>query len=341
LPFYVWLVLGIGATGLALFFGLTNSALRSFSRFRLEEALRRRNRLSELKRLYRRHDDLLQMARALHILSLTALTVIAEVLALHHFGSTLEGWLIGALVAGFLGVTLGGVVPLAWAKYAAESILVATLPTCHVLRHTFRPITRVLRILDELVRRLIGAPADFKEFSQIEEEIRSVVAEGEREGLLEEDQKDMIDNVIRLRRSDASQVMTPRTDIVSIEATATADEARAMVASSGHSRIPVTQGHLDTIVGVLYAKDLLERLGDDDVHGLRIKSIMRPPLFVPETKRLDELLRDFQGDKVHMAIVLDVYGGTAGLVTIEDVIGRSSARSSTSTSRNRRRRSAL
>ena len=320
MPFYVWLVLGVVATGLALFFGLTTSALRSFSRSRLEDALRRRGRLADLARLYLRHEDLLQINRSLHILSLTALTVIAEIWSVERFGPTAAGWIVGAAVAGVLGVTLGGVVPLAWAKYSAEGVLVATLPVCHACRRMFLPVRRTLQVLDELVRRLVGAPEGFKEISHIEEEIRSVVAEGEREGLLEKDQKDMIDKVIRFPRSDASQIMTPRTDIVSIEAAATAAEARALVASSGHSRIPVTRGNIDTVVGILYAKDLLERSGDEGGEPLRVRSVMRPPLFVPETKRLDELLREFQGDKVHMAIVLDEYGGTAGLVTIEDVV---------------------
>jgi len=320
LPSYVWLFLGFTSAGLALYFGLTTSALRSFSRSRLEEALRRRGRLDDLKRLYRRHEDLLQVNRALHILSLVALTVFVEIWSVDNFGPTVEGWIIGAAVAGLLGVTLGGVVPMAWAKYAAESVLVTTLPLCLACRQLFLPAGRTLQVLDEFVRRLVGAPADFKEFSHIEEEILSVAAEGEREGLLEKDQKDMIEKAIRFRRSDASQIMTPRTDIVSIESTASAAEARALVASSGHSRIPVTRGNIDTVVGVLYAKDLLERSDDEGREPLRVKSIMRPPLFVPETKRLDELLREFQGDKVHMAIVLDEYGGTAGLVTIEDVV---------------------
>ncbi|MBM4018790.1 MAG: HlyC/CorC family transporter, partial [Planctomycetes bacterium] len=122
-------------------------------------------------------------------------------------------------------------------------------------------------------------------------------------------------------RTDAGQIMTPRTDIVSIEASASADAARALVAASGHSRIPVTKGNIDTVVGILYAKDLLERAcGTAGATELRVRDVMRPPLFVPETKRLDELLREFQGDKVHVAIVLDEYGGTAGLVTIEDVV---------------------
>jgi CBS domain containing-hemolysin-like protein len=319
LPFYLWLAL-VAATGAALFFALANSALRSFSRARLEERLSARSRLGELRRLYEHHNDLLQMARALHILCLVAVTLLVQVWAIDRFGDGAAGWLVGGIAAGAACVTLAGVIPLAWAKYAAEGVLVVTLPVLHACRVVFSPIWRVLSPLDSLVRRLAGVPPDQRPLSHIEEEIRSVTSEGEREGRLSKRQKQMIENVIRFAQTDASQIMTPRTDIVSIESGTSAAEARALIAASGHSRIPVTSGNIDTIVGILYAKDLLERSCGAVGADLKVKDVCRPPLFVPETKELDELLREFQGDKVHMAIVLDEYGGTAGLVTIEDVV---------------------
>jgi CBS domain containing-hemolysin-like protein len=114
--------------------------------------------------------------------------------------------------------------------------------------------------------------------------------------------------------------MTPRTDIVAIEADSSPEEARRLIADSGHSRIPVTDGHIDRIVGILYAKDLLQQFGREGAGDLRVRQVMREPLFVPETKKLDELQAELQAHKVHIAIVLDEYGGTAGLVTIEDII---------------------
>ena len=321
MPFYVWFALGIAAAGATLFFALAHSALRLFSRARLEDLLRRRKRLEDLARLYRHHEDLIQMARALHIVSLVALTLLALLWATDRFGSGLLGWTVGTALAALVGVAVGGVVPMAWAKYAAESVLMVTLPACQACRVAFSPIQRVLRLLDRLVGRMAGAQVEGHAASHIEEEIRSVLSEGEREGVLEEDQKDMIESVLRFRKADASQIMTPRTDIVHIDVGASAEEARALVAQSHHSRIPVTRGNIDTVVGILYAKDLLDRAcGVGAEEHLQVKDVMRPPLFVPETKKLHELLREFQGDQVHMAIVLDEYGGTSGLVTIEDVV---------------------
>jgi CBS domain containing-hemolysin-like protein len=321
LPFTVWFVLGVAAAGATLFFALTHSALRLFSRHRLENVLRARDRLGDLARLYRYHEALIQTVRSLHVVALIGLAALALAWATDRFGPTALGWIVGTALAALVGVILGGIVPMAWAKYAAESVLVATLPVCQAIRVVFSPIQRVLGVLDRLVGRMAGASEEGHAASHIEEEIRSVLSEGEREGVIQEDQKDMIESVLGFRKTDASQVMTPRTDIVSIDVGASTEEARALVARSNHSRIPVTRGNIDTVVGILYAKDLLNRacgVGADD--QLHVKDVMRPPLFVPETKKLHELLRGFQGDKVHMAIVLDEYGGTSGLVTIEDVV---------------------
>ena len=317
---YVWFVLGLAATGFALFFALTHNALRSFSRARLEEALQRKGRLRELDRLSRHRHDLLHMTRALHIVSIVTMAVLIEVWATDRLGSTARGWLIGAAVAAVVGVIAGGVIPLAWAHYAAEGVLATVLPACQVCRALFSPVRRVLRIFDTVVRRLVGVPRGAPSASDIEDEIVSVADEGERKGAIQEDQKDMIENVIKFKRADASQIMTPRTDIVSIDSTESVEAARQLIAESGYSRIPVTRGNLDTIAGILYAKDLLDHAATADGRNLAAADVMRKPLLVPETKRLDELLREFQVNKVHIAIVLDEYGGTAGLVTIEDVV---------------------
>ncbi len=315
---YVWFALGLSATGLASFFALAHQALRTFSRPRLEEILDRKGRPAN--RLLDHQENLVRTTAALYGLSLVAMVVLLERWSLARFGPTPAGWLVGAGVSAVLAVVFGGAVPVAWAACSAESVLASTLPILHTTRLAFGPCRRVLALLDHLVRRLAGAPKRDEALSAIEEEIVSVADEGEREGALEEEQKDMIANVIKFTRSDASQIMTPRTDVTSIEAEETVDAARRLIAESGFSRIPATRGNLDAIVGILYAKDLLPGPAADADTPLHVADVMRKPLLVPETKRLDELLRDFQANKVHIAIVLDEYGGTAGLVTIEDVL---------------------
>ena len=314
----VWLGSGIVAVGLAMFFSLAGHALSRFSRARLEETFERRGRAEELGRLFAHHDDLVRTTALLHILALVAWTATAILWASAEFGVPL-GWIVGVILAAAGAVSLGGVLPMAWARYAPESVLAATLPALHACRLAFQPASRLLGILDGLVCRLAGVPRGAA--APIEEELRSVISEGERRGALHEDQKDMIEGVIRFRKADVTETMTPRTDIVSIDADASAESARQLIVWSGHSRIPVTGGTIDAIVGILYAKDLLS----DEAAGrtpapVRARDVMRPPLFIPATKRLDELLAEFRRAKVHMAVVLDEYGGTAGLVTIEDLI---------------------
>ncbi len=120
--------------------------------------------------------------------------------------------------------------------------------------------------------------------SPIEEELLSVVAEGEREGALDRGRREMIENVLGFPKSDASQIMTPRTDIIGIEAGATIDEARRLIASSGHSRIPVTRGNIDTIVGILYAKDLLDRPAVGEGQPPHVKDVCRAPSSSPRPR---------------------------------------------------------
>lgn len=316
----VWFWSGVGATGLALFFALTTYALRSFSRARLEEVLRARGRLHRLRHFYAHHNDLVQTTGILHITSLVACTAFLEFWAIDCFEGPVRSRLIGLGMAAALGLTFGGVIPMAWAKYVPESVLMVTLPWVQACRTAILPALRALQLLDRLVRRLAGVTGEAPALSYIEEEIRSVVSEGEREGVIEEDQKDMIESVISFKKADVGQIMTPRTDIESIDTEATVAEAYESINRTGFSRVPVTQGSLDSIVGIVYAKDLLVRGSAREGEMLPVRDLMRKPLFVPETKKLDELLREFQTAKVHVAIVLDEYGGTAGLVTIEDIL---------------------
>ena len=154
---HVWLGSGIVAAGLAMFFALAGHALRRFSRARLEEALERRGRAEELGRLFAHHDDLVRTTALLHVLALVAWTATAILWASAEFGTPL-GWLVGVILAAAGAVSLGGVLPMAWARYAPESVLAATLPALHACRLAFQPAARLLGILDGLVRRLAGVP---------------------------------------------------------------------------------------------------------------------------------------------------------------------------------------
>ncbi len=180
----------------------------------------------------------------------------------------------------------------------------------------------------QLARRLLGdgaaiVPRDETVQGAAEESrsepVEQVVDAVEKAGLIEMDEHQMITGIIHLARTPVSDIMVPRIDIVGLEYTATVRDALDLVAQHAFSRIPVYQESMDHIIGVLNAKDLFQVLRDGKT-DIPIRTLWRPPQFVPESKRLDELLQELQKSKVHLAVVVDEYGGTAGLVTIEDIL---------------------
>ena len=152
-----------------------------------------------------------------------------------------------------------------------------------------------------------------------EEEIQELMNAGEVEGIINEEENEMIRAIFTLRDTIVREIMVPRTDMAYVSADATVREVLATIVECGHSRIPVWDGTLDNIVGLIYAKDFLKYWGMDD-SGVVLRRVMRAPYFVPETKKLEELLHDFKKKRIHIAIVIDEYGGTSGLVTIEDLL---------------------
>ncbi len=154
-----------------------------------------------------------------------------------------------------------------------------------------------------------------------EVELRELVDMAEERGVVESGERQMIHSVFELGDTIAREVMVPRTDVVWIERTKTVRQALALALRSGFSRLPVIGENVDDVVGVVYLKDLVRRSQNgSDSRGPRVEEIMRPPTFVPESKPVDELLRDMQAQRIHIAIVVDEYGGFAGLVTIEDIL---------------------
>ena len=152
-----------------------------------------------------------------------------------------------------------------------------------------------------------------------EEEIHDFIEASEEEGLVNEEESEMIRSIFSLRTTVVREVMVPRTDMACVSVQSTVRELLDTIIACGHSRIPVYENSIDNVIGLLYAKDLLRHWGQSD-EQVQVRSIMRPPYFIPETKDLEELLQEFKRKRVHLAIVIDEYGGTSGLVTIEDLL---------------------
>lgn len=150
-------------------------------------------------------------------------------------------------------------------------------------------------------------------------EIQDLIKAGEGEGIVNEEESEMIRSIFTLRSTVVREVMVPRTDMTCIAINTDVNDLLKTILDCGHSRIPVYENTIDNIVGLLYAKDLLKHWGADD-DQIKLRQIMRVPYFIPETKNIEQLLQEFKSKHVHLAIVIDEYGGTSGLITIEDLI---------------------
>jgi len=152
-----------------------------------------------------------------------------------------------------------------------------------------------------------------------EEEIHDFIEASEEEGFVNEEESEMIRSIFSLRTTVVREIMVPRTDMACVSVESSIRELLETIIRCGHSRIPVYEQTVDNIIGLLYAKDLLKCWGENEAE-IKVRSIMRAPYFIPETKDLEQLLQEFKRKRVHLAIVIDEYGGTSGLVTIEDLL---------------------
>jgi putative hemolysin len=180
------------------------------------------------------------------------------------------------------------------------------------------PLVLSIRGLERLLRRVLRAPRPNEPHSP-EQELRLLVEGGEESGVIEEDEREMIHGIFELGEVTAREIMVPRIDVVCLSESAAVDEALESIVATGHSRLPIYEGTIDNITGVVYAKDILKHLRAGSLQD-PVRPLARPAYFVPEAKKLDELLEELQQRRVHIAIVVDEYGGTAGLITIEDLL---------------------
>ena len=305
-------------------------SLREFSLTQLEELLRKRNSKLRQAEILRHYD---QVAVAVECLNTAALAVYAVCITLWmvrgggYFEGGMEGhrdWIRPGLAALGAATALWCFdvwIPWAVSRLWAASFLLHTWRLWRLISIVLWPLLAAARLVDILLHRLAGRTPQEPSEDLIEDEIRTIVSEGHREGLLEDEARDMIEKVIGLHDIDVAKVMTPRTDIVMIRLGMAWTEIVDFVVECGHTRIPVYEKTRDNVIGILNAKDLLAVLARAADRPLPdFGSILRRPHFVPATKRLDDLLAEFRKTRNHIAVVLDEYGGVSGLVTIEDVL---------------------
>jgi len=236
--------------------------------------------------------------------------------------AALLGVVVGLLIASYFQIVLAELVPRAITLRLAEQVALLVVPPMRVLAQFFAPFVWLLNRSSRFALRALGFPSDLsRERLHTVEELRMLIEASERGGVIEADQGELLSKVFSFGDTTVREVMIPRTEMLCASVESSLADVAHLFSSRAYSRLPIYEGSLDRIIGVLHIKDLVPALLSP-TRVPPIRQLMREPFFVPDTQRADELLQQFRARREYMAIVLDEYGGTAGLVTLNDLIAR-------------------
>ncbi|HEY0672176.1 MAG TPA: hemolysin family protein [Longimicrobiales bacterium] len=334
------LVLVLVLVGINAYFVATEFALVAVRRTRIEQRLRGGDRRARYVTEALDHpDDFISAAQLGITVASIAIGYIAEdsihalivpYLEFIHFNlpllnANITGHIISTILTlilvTYLHVVLGEQVPKMIAIQKAEVVALWTTRPTQIFGKVFRPFIRVMSGSAKAIMRIFGMqPTGVHSVAHSPEEIRMLVEQSQQEGEIEAEQEQMIHGVFEFPEILAREIMTPRPDIVALDVASTMDEVLTLLIEEGHSRIPVYEENLDNIVGLLLVKDLLPYMAGTKGEGFVLRELLREPYFVPDTKRISELLAELRSRSVHLAIVLDEFGGTEGIVTMEDLL---------------------
>lgn len=309
-----------------LLISVTIIALRSFSYARLQEAFKQVYGSPQGERhldAFMAQDENLTVACSWYLLLARTCTLLLLTFLFTEMPSLTVPVAYGVTLAVALAVftVFSVALPSAWAKYAGEKFLAFFYNPLRLLVVLAAPLLFMQRWYDGLVRRLAGVPEVAPDQQQEEkhEDFLTELEQHRMEGAVDEEEQEMIENVLEFSDSTADEIMTPRTDLVAVDVNSDLPTVLEIITQAGHSRVPVYEESIDHITGLVYAKDLLKEIGKDP-EDFKLRDRLREVYFVPEAKPLRALLHEFQSQKQHIAVVLDEYGGTAGIVTMEDIL---------------------
>lgn len=321
-----WFIAAIFSVLLAGFFAALELSLHTLSRVRLSAEL-------DDEHPHRQRIETIVEDVAGHAASLSVLTLACRLMGAvcfvfwasgmrHVTPPDITSTVIGLVVAALLNWVGSVLVPMAIATHAGETTLIRFARIARVAHLFVVPLLPAQRFLSEVVRRLVGAEKNGRELNISADDLRAIVDDDEVEARLDETERDMLEAVVEFRSTSVEQIMTPRTEIDALQYTDDLKEVMRFVDEHGHSRVPVYREDLDHIEGILYAKDLLRWIVNHGQNGkpFVLSEVLRDPTFVPETKTVRELLAQLLAAQVHIAIILDEYGGNSGLVTMEDIV---------------------
>ncbi|MHB0976274.1 MAG: hemolysin family protein [Candidatus Aquicultorales bacterium] len=317
----VWLAYLSGIAALlvvAAYISAAETALTSMNRLRIKHLVEQEAPgAAALDRLLEQPSRFLA---TLLVLSITTNIAIASLTTIMIASTT--GYYAAGIATGFAAffvLIFGQITPKTYAAQHAERIALQVAPRLHFLSILVSPFVRLFIGISNVISAVMGIERIKEIPFTSEEEIKALVSMAEEEEIIEEEEKELIHSIFEFGDTVVREVMVPRTDMVAIEANAPIEELMHLFVHEGHSRVPVFEENVDNVVGLAYARDVLVQLaqGRKDIN---VKDILRSAFFVPESKHVNELLRELQQKHQHMAIVVDEYGGTAGLVTLEDIL---------------------
>ncbi len=333
-----WLLIGFASVALGGVLSSLFHSMKEMSRARLVEIASIRNSPAAIRRIetiIEQSDEHASAAALLRIVFnlISVVAFVFYVTILRHpavspgvqpavLAPDVLDAVLGIAATTLLVWVFGFLVPQSISRHAAEVTVFVCSPIIRLLHILFKPVRGLEALIDEIIRRLAGRSHE-DQAADMQQELMSVVQEAQEDGQFDNREKEMIEAVVKFRDLNARQVMTPRTEIEAMEFTNSLSEVTAYIRECAHSRIPVYRDSIDTIAGIFYVKDLMRWLAGEGSRGgktFELATILRPAIFIPETKTVRQTLEEMLARKVHIAVVADEFGGTAGIITIEDIM---------------------
>ncbi|WP_432822424.1 HlyC/CorC family transporter [Trichloromonas sp.] len=301
---------------LSAFFSGSETALMAIDRLRVKYLVQKKRRGALLLEALLEHPDRLLGAILIgNNLVNIAISVLATGLFVHRYGE--RGELVTILVLTPFLLLFSEISPKSYAAKYPEKMSFMVLRPILAVVWLLSPVIWVVTGFSRLITRLLPGESGVRPIIS-EDEIRTMISVGEQTGVVAKNQRRMLHGVFELSQTRARDVMIPRTEVVGIDVGSSFADVLPLVQQSRHSRFPVYQGSLDNIIGIIHSKDILASI--DQPEAFSLEQAVRPPYFVPESKRIETLLQSFRKRRIHLAVVVDEYGGVEGIVTLEDIV---------------------
>ncbi|MBI4179775.1 HlyC/CorC family transporter [bacterium] len=327
IEFWIELFILAALVALSAFFSAAETAVTSLGKLKLKEIIEREK--TDRKKYYtewfehpERYLVTLLIGNNVVNISASSLATILTIDLLNHFGWAQSAGRIVGLSTGvmtFVLLVFAEITPKTFAKQHYEGIAQMVIGVIYRMSRILRIIVRGFTFVSNLLIRAIGGKRIQETPFITEAELKNLMKVSSREGLIEKHELEMLHSIFAFDDTLVRQIMIPRVDVVSVEVTSSLPQVLAAISESGFTRLPVYEESLDNVLGILYAKDLLD-LWRSGAVSVDLRKHLRKPLFVPAAKKVNLLLQDFKRQRTHMAIVVDEYGGVSGIITIEDII---------------------